>query len=285
MATNYYDSSDNYGRNQYVTLETLVNNYMMSRVDSDPTATAERYQIEFFARRALQELYFDVMKEIRAVELTVTPRMNLVVPEDFVSLVRLSVVMDNGHLLPIAEDRNMTIADVYLQDNAGEILLDNDGYPLVGADRENTSAQTEYPNNGEGSLYTIAQSFSPNMDYSNYFPYGRYRYDKQDGVIHIGIENADKNYVLEYISDGLVSSYKTLDQSTIRIHKFAETAVYAYVYYNLIQGANPRFMPANEKLRAHQNWFNERRLAKRRMNPIVIKDYLQAFRKANKWIK
>ena len=170
MATNYYDSSDNYGRNQYVTLETLVNNYMMSRVDSDPTATAERYQIEFFARRALQELYFDVMKEIRAVEITVTPRMNLVVPEDFVSLVRLSVVTDNGHLIPIAEDRSMTIADVYLQDNDGEILLDNDGYPMVGADRENIYETPENLESTEISLYTFAQSFSPNIDYQQLLP-------------------------------------------------------------------------------------------------------------------
>ena len=122
----YYEDEGLHGNYQYVTLEDIINNYIMSGQDDDYTSNVDRYKILFQARRAFRELYFDAIQEIKAVALELSPQLNVVLPQDYVNYVRVSWLDDQGELHAMAENRNISLAADYLQDNSYNLLFDND---------------------------------------------------------------------------------------------------------------------------------------------------------------
>src|SRR5690606_22292987 len=100
-------------------------------------------------------------------------------------------------------------------------------------------------------------------------------------VIQFGSEVFGKHIVLEYISDGIYTGCEGRPEVDIRIHKFAETAIMDFIYYELIK--NRRNVPANEKARARKEFFNSRRIAKRRINTINYSELIQMFKGQSKW--
>ena len=56
---------------------------MMSRDSDDYTSNVPRYKVLYQAKRALRELYFDVARDIKAIELDLSPTLNVVLPPDF----------------------------------------------------------------------------------------------------------------------------------------------------------------------------------------------------------
>lgn len=288
-SADYYANEELWGDYQYITMEDVINNYMMARDADDFTSLTPRFKVLYQARRGLRELYYDVLREIRAIELDLSPTLNVILPPDFVNYVRISWVDDQGQLHPMAVDNNMPIAQEYLQDNEYNLLFDGDGCVLQGSDG---LAPLPDPNNpsiaSEGynsncSTYTICNNFQPNRDMSNHFPNGRYRIDKSNGIIQFGSDAVDKSIVLEYISDGLYTGCEGQPEAQIRVHKFAESALLDFIYYQLVK--NRRTVPANEKMRARKEFYNSRRIAKRRINTIRKSEVLQAFKGQSKWIK
>ena len=280
----YYSDPSQYGNYQYVTLEDIVNNFIMSSDQDDYTSLTARYKILYQARRAFRELYFDVMQEIRAIELDLSPTLTVTLPPDFVNYVRISWVDENGVLHPMAADMNKSIAQVYLQDHEYNLLFDSNGCVLQSYNEGldvNTADQVALAN--KNRHYTICNDFIPNKNFSNVFVNGKYRIDKSAGLIHFGSDSFGKSIVLEYISDGLFTGCEGRPEKDLRIHKFAESAVLDYIYYELIK--NRRNVPANEKMRARKEYFNNRRLAKRRMNTMRKDELIQTMKGANKWIK
>ena len=266
----YYNSPDEWGTYQYSSLEDVVNNYIASRNDDDYTATTPRTQIVLQAKNGARELYFDVMREIKAIELEISPLLNMTVPQDFVNIVRLSWVDKFGKLHPMAYDGRMAIAEVYLQGEDYEILFDESGEILTSGTVLNSSKPNAYRS------YYVDESFTPNKDGSKFFQNGAFTFDKSNGIIQFSSDIESKKVVLEYISDGL-------NTQNVKIHKFAETCLHNFIYYELIK--NRRNVPANEKMRARKEYFNSRRVAKKRINTIRKEDLIQVMKGASKWIK
>ena len=300
-SADYYADEELHGNYQYVTLENIINDYAMSRDEDDYTSLVPRYKILYQARRAFRELYFDVMQEIRAIELDLSHTLTVTLPPDFVNYVRVSWVLTNQatgdkQLIPMAMDNKMSIADVYLQDNNYNILFDSDGCvlqsdntglplnpetgePFLIADREDVDLR-EF---SAVSSYTFCDSFQPNKNMSNVFINGKYKLDKDGGTISFGSDAFGKSIVLEYISDGLYTGCEGRAEQDLRIHKFAEDAVLDFIFHRLIK--NRRNVPAIEKQRARKEYYNSRRITKRRMNTLRKSELLQAFKGANRWNK
>lgn len=278
-SADYYLNESLHGNYQYVTLEDIINNFIMSGQDDDYTANVDRYKILFQARRAFRELYFDAMQEIRAIALDLSPQLNVVLPPDFINYVRISWVDGEGKLHPMAVDDKISLAVDYLQADDYELLFDSNGCVLQ------DSGGGVDPNavaNG-GSYHFCQSSFQPNKNMSNSFSSGSVKIDKNNGFIKFGSEVFGKTIVLEYISDGLFTGCEGREEAQLRIHKFAETAVYDWMYWKLIE--RRRNVPANEKMRARKEWFNSRRLTKRRINTIRADELRQVFKGSGKWIK
>lgn len=283
----YQGDPANFGNYQYISLEDIVNNFIMSQVDGSPVSNVPRYKVLYQARRAFRELYFDVTKEIKAIELEVSPTLTVTVPPDFVNYVRISWVGEKGELYPMAENRSMNIADEYLQDNNYELLFDDNGCVLKGdgnhqIDNLNDEPISQETEEGDWSRYSIS-NFAPNKNHAYQYPNGQFKLDKANGVIRFGSEIFGRAIVLEYISDGLWTGCEGLPESDLRIHKFCESAVINFIYWQLI--AMNMNIPDYEKRRAEKSWWNMRRIAKRRMSTLRYDNLLQIFKGSNKWIK
>jgi hypothetical protein len=280
----YYENPDKHGNYQYTTLDQLVNDYLMSRDSDDYTSTLPRYKIVYQAKRGLRELYYDVLREIRAIELDLSPTLTIVVPPDFVNLVRISWVDEYGQLHPMAIDTSLSMAQVYLQDNNYELLFDDSGCVLRSNDLlPNAEIKISTNNSSCRSFNFFNSGFQPNKDFSKVYTNGKFNFDKSTGVIQFSSDVEGKSVVIEYISDGLYTGCEGRPEGEIRVHKFAETTLLDFIYYNSIK--NRKNVPFNEKQRARKEFYNSMRITKRRINTLGKADLLQTFKGANRWFE
>lgn len=241
----YEDPNENWGGYQYVTIKDIVNRFMLTYVGDDrilPSST-KRYQVIYHAKRALQELNYDVLKEVKAMELELGDTLQIILPSDYVNYVRISFVDQNGMFHPLIENRDTTIITApYLQDNQFNILFDQNGYPLEG--QSLTDINSRSANLGNVSQYTACGGDcgdsscmsngcgGPNygLDTSKSNKNGTFNIDKKLGVIQFSSEVKYSTIVLEYISDGLESN----DESEIEVHKLAEACLINYIAWQML---------------------------------------------------
>ena len=117
----YYQNNDtnptdaNQGSYQYVSLKDIVNNFMlMMQGNHELVNNLDRYQVLFHAKRGIQELNYDAMKEIKILQLTLNHTNSMVLPSDYVNWVRISQYK-NGILFPLTENIQTNFSSAYLQ--------------------------------------------------------------------------------------------------------------------------------------------------------------------------
>ena len=114
----------NWGSYQYVSLDDVVNNFLLMYAGNHSLVNnEERYKIIFHAKRAIQELNYDAFKEIKVLELNVADSLRYILPSDYVNWVRISLYK-NGLLRPLTENIQTLSSNAYLQDQQGNILFD-----------------------------------------------------------------------------------------------------------------------------------------------------------------
>lgn len=238
----------NWGSYQYVGLSDIVNNFMlMYQGNHEIINNINRYKVIFHAKRAIQELNYDALKEIKALELNVCDQLRFVLPSDYVNWVRISVYKD-GVLYPLSENIQVNGAKAYLQDANCKILFDSNGNILeanqsqLDYDRITGIQKSIYLN--ENSIYNGASGYSDGGTWYFDFPVGAryglntetananptFRIDKKAGVINFSSGVADQKVVLEYVSDGMEGG----DDSLISVNKLFESYVYAYIAYEIV---------------------------------------------------
>ena len=250
----YYDNNGNqpedanWGSYQYISLQDIVNNYLLMYSGNHSLVNnEERYKIIFHAKRAVQELNYDAFKEIKVLELTVADTLRFVLPSDYVNWVRVSLYKD-GWLRPLTENIQTLSSRAYLQDQRGNILFDQDGnilepqYSNIDYDRLTKSKKSIYLNQGNpfngmsgwnynGNWYFeygVSNHFGLNTETANFNP--TFNIDKKAGVINFDSSMAGESCILEYISDGMESG----DDSLISVNKLFEKYVYAYITYEIL---------------------------------------------------
>ena len=282
LDTQYYNDSANFGEYQYTSLEEIVNNFMYEQDDDSYVAQADRNRVALFGKKGVRELYYDVVNEVIAIELDLNPALTIALPHDYIQYVRISWVDTAGRLHPLAVDNSLNLSQAYLQDNDYNFLYDVNGDILKGTHVQNLPENDRGLGEGLSDELGIYPEYNPrpfNVDRSKVFKNGSFRIDKTKGEIQFSSKVDGRTIVLEYISDGL---FQRLD-SEIKIHKFAEEALYAYLYFNLIK--RKRSVPEREKRRAEKEWYNMRRLAKKRISPINYENIRQILKGSSKWIK
>ena len=217
----------NWGSYQYVSLADIVNNFMlMYQGNHELINNIERYQILFHAKRGVQELNYDAMKEIKILQLDITQQLRFVLPQDYVNWVRISQFR-NGGLHPLSENIQTNWSSAYLQDNSSNILFDQNGNVLRPQDSEVDLArilrgnksiylnQSSAYNGSEGYCcdgnwyfdYAIGARFGLNTETANSNP--TFTIDKQSGVINFSNISGAASIVLEYVSDGMKNGVDT----------------------------------------------------------------------------
>jgi hypothetical protein len=299
----YYQNSgnnpndQNWGSYQYVSLSDIVNNFMlMYQGNHELINNINRYQVLFHAKRGIQELNYDAMKEIKILQLDVTNQLRFVLPQDYVNWVRISQFVD-GVLKPLTENIQTTWSNAYLQDNDSNILFDQDGNVLRPQDSEldlNSMSATgrsiylneNSPYNGaEGWCidgcwyfdYAIGSRFGLNTETANSNP--TFSINKQAGVINFSNMLASSSVVLEYVSDGMENG----NNSDVKLNKLFEEYIYAYIKFAIL---NSRIGVTEYVInRARKDKSSLLRNAKLRLSNIHPGRLLMNMRGQNKWIK
>ena len=74
----YYNTSSNYGGAQFVSMKDVVNNFYMFYVGDDKVINnVKRYDVVFHVKRAIQELNYDALKDVKALELELPTNLQL----------------------------------------------------------------------------------------------------------------------------------------------------------------------------------------------------------------
>ncbi len=284
----------NWGSYQYISLQDVVNNFMlMYQGNNELINNINRYQVLFFAKRGIQELNYDAMKEIKILQLDVGSTLRFVLPSDYVNWVRISQ-FKNGVLFPLSENIQTNWSSAYLQDNNSNILFDQDGNALSPQDSEvdlskGTSGiylnDRSIFNNQPGTCvdgcwyfeYAIGARFGLNTETANVNP--TFKIDKQHGVINFSSLGAHSSIVLEYVSDGMEGG----DDSKISVNKLFEDYIYAFIKYSLLNNK----LGAQEYVvnRARKDRASLLRNAKIRLSNIHPGRLLMNLRGQNKLIK
>jgi|TARA_R100001440_G_scaffold62745_1_gene82856 hypothetical protein len=298
----YYNNSGgvpvdkNWGSYQFVSLDEIVNNFMlMYQGNNSLVNNIERYQILFHAKRGIQELNYDAMKEIKILQLDLNEDLRFVLPHDYVNWVRISYYKD-GQLLPLTENIQAGWATAYLQDNDSNILFDQDGNVLKPQDSEldisfHTGAKSIYLNQNspfhgcegvcvDGCWYfdrAVGSRFGLNTETANMNP--TFSIDKQRGVINFSSIANNASIVLEYVSDGMENG----TDANISINKLFEEYIYAYIKYAILNGR----LGVQEYIvnRARKDKSSLLRNAKIRLSNIHPGRLLMNLRGQAKWIK
>jgi len=287
----------NWGSYQYVSLEDIVNNFMLMYSGNHSLVNnEERFKIIFHAKRGIQELNYDAFKEIKILELSVSDKLRFVLPHDYVNWVRISLYKDQI-LRPLTENIQTNWSRAYLQDNNANILFDQDGNALspensnIDMDRIKGSKRSIYLNEGspfnglEGYYYDglwyfdyqIGARFGLNTETANSNP--TFTIDKKGGVINFSSGMSGELCILEYVSDGMEGG----DNSLITVNKMFEDYIYAYIEYAIL----------NSKLGVQEYIINRARKrktallrnAKLRLSNIHPSRLLMNMRGQGKWIK
>ncbi len=287
----------NWGSYQYVSLKDVVNNFQLMYAGDDKlVSNATRYNMLFHAKRGIQEINYDALKNIKILELAVTDDLKFVLPHDYVNYVRISLYKD-GVLFPLIENFQTNFSSAYLQDQNAEILFDLSGNALspenstLDLQRIKGTKPSLYLNNGhpyhnkqgyccDGEWYfgfSVGGQYGLNTSLANQYP--NFRIDKVGGVINFSSEMGGQLVVLEYVSDGMENG----DDDQIVINKLAEDYLYAYIRWAILENK----FGVQEYIinRARKEKTAKLRNAKIRLSNLHPGRLLMPLRARAKWIK
>ena len=289
-------TDSNWGSYQYVSLDNIMTNFeLMYNGNHSLVNNENRYKILFHAKRAIQELNYDAFKEIKALELTVYDDLRFVLPSDYVNWVKL-YLFEGNTLRELTENIQVQSSIQYLQNSTAVFGYDgNNNVSTIESNldtsRKDGSLNSIYLNqnnetdeNGncidcDGDIYNsrIGARYGLNTETANINP--TFTIDKKAGVFNFDSTMANRQCVLQYISDGMENG----DDSQISVNKLFEDYIYAYIQYAIL---NSKFGVQEYIInRARKNKQALLRNAKIRLSNIHPSRLLMNLRGEDKWIK
>ena len=279
----------------YTTLRQVIDDYLITMDGDDYASNASDAAIRNIALRGLREFGFDVTARVKSIKRTVESNNTVILPDDYVDLVKLGVVDGEGILRVFNQNKNVNysrrilqdtsadttndppsvIADTVLTTDSDEGPLDLDNNLILNREDDKGATSSSTPDSGDldfyvfenylfqgglGRLYGAGGGYAP----------GEYRINLDQNRIEIGTDSETGDVVLEYISDEARSTNPV-------VHVYAEEALRCYIYYKLCERKST--IPSNEKLRARAEYYNERRKAKARLSNFTKEEALKTIRK------
>lgn len=259
-AQDYHENTSDHGSYQYVELQKIVDQIVMHAGDDNHLLkNVKRYRVLDAAKEEIRKLNLESFSDARAIEITVPENLSYELPHNYVDYLRCSVVVhdeihDTYRLKTLDMNNNMNIADGYLQDHNYALLFDDQGQILT-ADSSNIYNKPHKRYEFDPSSVTG----DPMLDTSKLSKYGEFVIDRRNGRIGFSSDLADKEIVLEYISDGL--QYDTYGEESIKIHKYFLPVLRQGIFYSLIEHLN---IPQNQKNAALNRYKTLRHQAKKK---------------------
>ena len=263
----------------FVTLREVVDDFIITMDSDDYVSNANDSAIRNIALRGIREFGFDVSSRVRSLKRSIKSNNTIDLPDDYVDMIKVGIVGEDGVVHVLGQNKNIN----YSQKLEGtNITTDSEAGPLNIAanliedrvdDKTVTSGSDIDENDyeyyifhnylyqgGLGRLYGIGGGHMR----------GEYRINLDQNRIEIDTETGATELVLEYVADEARSTNPV-------IHVYAEEALRCFIYYKLCERKSN--VPANEKMRARAEYYNERRKAKSRLGNFTKEEALRTIRK------
>jgi len=210
----YYSNQDNWGN--FITLENVIDNIMMTAGDDSYFKNIKRHQYSIYAKQGLKKLNLDVGGNVKTMAMELQPTKIIPYPQYMLDWHRVSVITDCGSLKELTVN-NTPATEHYLQDHNGDLLFDHDGNVLQAHD-ENIEHATCLPTQCTSET-TDDNNFNSSWakDKGKYFEFS----DDLEGRI----------IVIEYT----ISSLTSIKDCDIKISDKLELALDNYIRYNALR--------------------------------------------------
>ena len=277
-----YQNTGPLGGYQFVSLETIINQFIVAYVGEEKIITkVKRMDVAFHAQRALQELSFDTFKSTKAQEIEVPNTLQMLLPQDYVNYVKLTWKDGAGIeriIYPAIKTSNpkniKQNADGTYNLNSNELDFDTESDTWTDYKAHTSTTTTDdYEDNTEWVNSGERYGIEPQHAQAN----GSYYIDELAGKIHFSSFLSGKTITLKYISDSLGTD------AEMQVHKFAEEAMYKCIAHAVL--ATRKDMPEYLVARFKKEKRAAIRTAKLRLSNIKIEELTQVLRGKSKHIK
>lgn len=220
----YYENPEKWGEDQYVSLQNVIDNILITADDDSYFKHAKRFRASIFGKQGIKELNVDIGTKDKAISIQLSPDKTFPFPRYMTNWSRISVINACDKLTVLDINNDAVIQD-YLQDNEWLLTYDNDGNILKGADFNAQAGdcciQIECPDSINPSTCTdntYINSWVKEVKDGHYFLFS-------DDLV-------DKIIVIEFQTAGLES---ILD-CDIKIHHNLEQTITFYIQWKLLMG-------------------------------------------------
>lgn len=275
----YHETETSHGSYQFVPLKEVIDG-LLTEAKLDPDnylKNTNRALILYHAKMGIKELTKSTAKTTLMIEMTVPNNSCIVMPQDYVDYVRISVVVvdafTGGRRLETLDiNSKINTATGYLQDHNAQILFDDEGN-IITADASNAY-------NIPYHKYDFISTLSGNAtrDTAKLCAYGEFTIDEDKGKIVFSSNLIDKEVVVEYESDGL--QWESFGEGDIKVHKHIEQALKDLIYYSCIEKRIT--VPANEKNRALNRYKTTRHTARKNRAGLDLNEISRQMRTKTK---
>ena len=265
----------------FVSLRQLIDDFIVTMDSDDYISNVSDTAIRNIALRGIREFGFDVSSRVRSIKRTIQSNNTVILPEDYVDLVKIGIVDNDGVVRVLGQNKNLNYSrkltsSASTTDSADGPL--NISSSLI-KNREDDKTSTTNDNGSDSDLdYFIFENYLYQGGIGRLYGLGgghlagEYRINLDQNRIEIDTDSDTSELVLEYIADEARSTNPV-------IHVYAEEALRSYMYYKLCERKST--VPANEKARARREYYNDRRLAKARLSNFSKDEALKTIRKNN----
>jgi hypothetical protein len=285
QSQNSYYTGSNFGDYQFVTLDNIINAFMISYVgESKIISKVSRTDVQFHAMRAIQELSYDILRSFKSQEIEVPNTLSMILPQDYVNYVKIVRVGTDGLERILYPARKTSDPFAITQDADGNYQFT--GNDLTEQSPSNTSESFKSQTPVDYQLYDINYSsdieistegrrygLEPEHSQIN----GSYFIDNLRGLLKFSSDLAGKTITLHYVSDGLGTDAEMV------VHKFCEEACYKHIAYGILSTRSN--IPEYIVQRFKKERFAETRKAKIRLSNIKIEEFTQVLKGMGKQIK
>jgi hypothetical protein len=267
-----------------VPLNQVINDFIITIADDDYAGHASDVQVRTHALRGIREMGFDLSKVIRSVKITVDSTNDTVeLPDDFVDWCKVGVVGSDGIVYVLGENKNINYSQAYANASGTKVgnaasATDSDGdgvFDRIDSKGATTGATANSNDLTQGFDSYVFRNYVYGASNGLYgigggHLEGGFRFNLDQNRIELESNESISEVVIEYVADEARSKNPS-------IHVYAEEALMSYMYYKIIERKSS--VPANEKARARQEYYNERRKANARIKSFTKEEALKTIRK------
>ncbi len=233
----YYENKEHWGENQFVSLESIINNIRITADDDSYFKHVKNFRASIFGKLAIKKLNVDVKSDDKAISIQLHPSRIFPFPRYMTNWYRVGVI-NSCDKLTVLNINNNPVTHDYLQDHEWELLYDDEGNVLRGADFDAQKGECccitvdccvetcDCSNCSDCSCESCTNC--QNGEFKNSWV----KENTAGSYFEFSDDLVDEIIVIEFQEAGLES----LEDCDIRVHNNLEDTVTKFIQWNLLMG-------------------------------------------------